>query len=136
MHKHHNTSGFTLIEMLVALILVGILGVVATGFLTPLKINQTSGLESQATNYARSYLELVKGRWLNPGTFSAKTLPVACAPASTNTNCDLKLTGDWTVSVPTTQTTAWTATDTIRTITVQAKLGTYSYEFSTFIAQP
>lgn len=54
-------GGFTLLEVLVA---VGILGVVATGFLTALNTNAraTRGFEEQtvAANLASSYLETIK----------------------------------------------------------------------------
>ena len=129
-------QGFTLIEMLVALALVGVLGVVATGFLAPFQISRRSALESQATSYARSYLELVKGRWLNAGNFGNRNLPQTCALTSTATDCDLKLSSDWSVGVDTAAVGAWTATDTIRLVTVKATRDTYSYEFSTLISQP
>jgi prepilin-type N-terminal cleavage/methylation domain-containing protein len=129
-------SGFSLVEMLVALALVGILGVVSSGFLTPFKISRTSARESVATNYARSYLELVKGRWLNPASFGSGALPKICATTDTATDCDLKLSSDWTVGVDATTVATWTAADTIRLVTVKASQGTDSYQFSTVISQP
>jgi prepilin-type N-terminal cleavage/methylation domain-containing protein len=129
-------SGFSLVEMLVALALVGILGVVSSGFLTPFKISRTSARESVATNYARSYLELVKGRWLNPASFGSGALPKICATTDTATDCDLQIPSDWTVGVDTTTVATWKAADTIRLVTVKASQGTDSYQFSTVISQP
>lgn len=134
--KRHSAAGFTLIEMIVSLVLVGILGVIATGFLTPLQINRRTAQEGQATNHARSYLELVKGRWLNTSTFATGSLPKVCAKTSTDTDCDLKMDTGWNVGVDATLVASWAATDTLRTVTVKASQGTYTYSFSTLISQP
>jgi prepilin-type N-terminal cleavage/methylation domain-containing protein len=129
-------AGFTLIEMMVALALVGILGIVASGFLTPFQINRHSSQESQATNYARSYLELVKGRWLNSASFKSGSLPKTCASGSTDTDCDFKLSTGWSLGISAADVTAWKDTDTLRLVTVKAEQGTFSYTFSTLISQP
>jgi prepilin-type N-terminal cleavage/methylation domain-containing protein len=70
------STGFSLIEMLVSLVLVGTLVLIASGFLLPLQLTRTSARESNALSYARSYLELLRASWLSDSAkFQAGTLP-------------------------------------------------------------
>jgi prepilin-type N-terminal cleavage/methylation domain-containing protein len=59
-HKIHSKKAFTLIEVLVALLLLSAVVFVATGFIIPLQVTRQSATESSALNYGRSYIELVK----------------------------------------------------------------------------
>ena len=73
--KPNGQAGFSLIEVLVAIGLVGILGVIAGGFVLPLRLTRTTSSESQSLTLARSYLELTKNRWLNKQDYENQKMP-------------------------------------------------------------
>ena len=127
MHK-----GFTIVEILVALMLLGVLGMVALGMVLPLRVNRDTNLETRATAYARSYLELVKGRWLTSTVYEAGTLPTTCTIGT----CDLLLEARWDVKVAT-PSPAWTVTDQLRKIDViVTNSDNKALTFSTLVAKP
>jgi prepilin-type N-terminal cleavage/methylation domain-containing protein len=132
-------SGLTLIEVLVSLVLVGMLGFVASGLLVPLKLTRTTSIEAQSTALARSYLELVKGRWLDDAKYSDpnNNLPITCATGSSTSPCDLKIPTDWTLGIDATVKTAWVNTERIRTVTVVVKApNNPAVTFSTLVTKP
>jgi prepilin-type N-terminal cleavage/methylation domain-containing protein len=130
-------SGFTIVELLVALLLLGALITVAGGFVLPLRLTRDSGAESKATAVAQSYLELLKGRWLAPADYAAQTLPVVCLNSSTATNCDLKIQDDWTLGIDATTKAAWTATEALRPVVVEiVSTGGRKITFRTLVARP
>ena len=119
--SNHHRSGFSLIEILVSLVLVGVLGLVAGGFLLPMRLSGNASGESQALAYARSSLEIVKNRWLNPGNFQSMVYP-----STTGANADIKLATGWTLSfdcknVGVTPSVNCSGTDQLRTLTVKVK---------------
>jgi prepilin-type N-terminal cleavage/methylation domain-containing protein len=108
-------AGFSLIEVLVAIGLVGILGVIAGGFILPLRLTRTSANESQSLTLARSYLELTKNRWLTKKDYENQTMP------TTNAGNDVKLPVGWTLTTvckEATLNTACSITDDFRTLKV------------------
>jgi prepilin-type N-terminal cleavage/methylation domain-containing protein len=115
-HKIHSKKAFTLIEVLVALLLLSAVVFVATGFIIPLQVTRQSATESSALNYGRSYIELVKVRWTQEGAYSTPTanLPVV---ATTGTP-DLLLPTGWSLE---TNSSTWTAAENSRTLTVTVK---------------
>jgi prepilin-type N-terminal cleavage/methylation domain-containing protein len=117
-------QGLTLIEMMVALVLVGILGLISGGFILPMKMNRDSNAQAQALSYARSYLEMVKGRWLDATVYKNKTLPTwKVKGASTPATADIEVPNGWEISVPeAASTTAWADTNNIRMVTVKIKI--------------
>jgi prepilin-type N-terminal cleavage/methylation domain-containing protein len=128
-------QGLTLVEVLVALVLLGVLGLISLGIVLPLRLNRDANLDTQATGLARSYLELVKTRWLDLPTFNALTLPNVCTTAAPT--CDLVINTGWTVEVPATVVTGWAATDNLRTVTVLVRQpGGNVVELSTLVARP
>jgi prepilin-type N-terminal cleavage/methylation domain-containing protein len=114
-------KGFTLIEMMVALVLVGLLGLIGGGFLLPMKMSRDANAQSQALSYARSYLEMIKGRWLDVNLYKNKTLPtVKIQGASTPATADIEVPTGWTISVvEASNAAAWADTNNIRTVTVK-----------------
>jgi prepilin-type N-terminal cleavage/methylation domain-containing protein len=116
--------GFTLVEMMVALVLVGVLGLISSGFLLPLQMNRKSNAQAQALSYARSYLEMVKGRWLDATLYKNKTLPTwKVKGAATPVTADIEVPQDWEIIVPeAASSTAWADTNNIRTVTVKIKI--------------
>jgi prepilin-type N-terminal cleavage/methylation domain-containing protein len=143
MTSKKHASGFTLIEILVALALLGILGVVASGFLLPLRINRDSAQESQALTYARSYVEILKSRWLDKNTFENKDAAGAIlspvtygAPVvGTTGTADIKFpSSDWKLE---TNKSTWASGDSIRTVevTVTPPNGK-KYKIITMVAHP
>jgi prepilin-type N-terminal cleavage/methylation domain-containing protein len=125
-------KGFTIVEILVALMLLGVLGMVALGMVLPLRINRDTNLETRATAYARSYLELIKGRWLTTSVYEAGTLPTICKTGT----CDLVLEDRWEVKVAT-PSPAWTVTDQIRKIdVVVTNSDNRAITFSTLVSRP
>jgi prepilin-type N-terminal cleavage/methylation domain-containing protein len=118
-HKHQ--KGFTLIEMMVALVLVGVLGLIGGGFLLPMKMTRDANAQSQALSYARSYLEMVKGRWLDVSMYKNKTLPTWKVQGA-NGSADIEVPVNWEISVPeAADASAWADTKNIRTVTVTIK---------------
>jgi prepilin-type N-terminal cleavage/methylation domain-containing protein len=113
--------GFTLIEMMVALVLVGVLGLIGGGFLIPMKMSRDANAQSQSLSYARSYLEMIKGRWLDATFYKNKTLPtVKIKGASTPVTADIEVPTGWTISVvEASNATAWADANNIRTVTVK-----------------
>lgn len=103
--------------MLVSLSLFGLLIIIASGFLVPLKLTRQSGTESQGTNLARAYIEIVKARWQTQAAYTQTgySLPIA---SGTDPKADIKLPTGWTLEV---NSTSWAVTDTIRTVTVTVK---------------
>jgi prepilin-type N-terminal cleavage/methylation domain-containing protein len=145
MKKVPNTraNGFTLIEILVALVLLGILGVVASGFLLPLRINRDSSQESQALTYARSYVEVLKSRWLDRNTFENKNtsgaglIPVTYgAPVVGTTGAvDIKIpSNEWKIE---TNSALWAPGDNLRTVEVKITTpNSKTYKVITMVTRP
>ena len=128
-------QGLTLAEVLVALVLLGVLGLVSLGIILPLRLNRDAGLSSQATGFARSYLELIKTRWLDLPTYNALTLPNVCTTSSSS--CDLVIATGWTVGIPGTVLSTWSATDNLRKVTVEVKQPDNKVvQLSTLVARP
>jgi type II secretory pathway pseudopilin PulG len=99
------------VEILVALSLVGVLGVVVGALSLPLQLTRRGTASSQALAEGRAYLEMVKATWRDAARWSAMTLPT-----TTGANADLKLPAGWTLSV--TRPQPWTANDTLRVVNV------------------
>jgi prepilin-type N-terminal cleavage/methylation domain-containing protein len=132
-------KGFTLVEMMVALVLVGILGLIGSGFLLPMQMNRQSNSQAQALSYARSYLEILKGRWLDVSLYKKKTLPTWKEKgASTPATADIEVPVDWEISVPeAASTTAWADGTNIRTVTVVVKIPNQpDFKLSSQITRP
>jgi prepilin-type N-terminal cleavage/methylation domain-containing protein len=89
----NKASGLTILEVMVSLLLLGILALIASGLVIPLRVNRDSGRETQALTYGRSYIELVKSLWLEPNKYTAITLPVV-----TGASPDIKLPTGWTIT--------------------------------------
>jgi prepilin-type N-terminal cleavage/methylation domain-containing protein len=131
--------GFTLVEMMVALVLVGVLGLISSGFLLPLQMNRKSNSQAQALSYARSYLEIVKGRWLDATLYKNKTLPtVKVKGAPSPATADIEVPEGWEISVPeAASSTAWADSKNIRTVTVKIKIPYQSdFTLSSQITRP
>jgi prepilin-type N-terminal cleavage/methylation domain-containing protein len=111
-------AGFSLIEMLISLALVGILGVIAGGFILPLRMTRNTSSQTQSLAIARSYLEITKNSWLNKINFEKQTLPTL-STANTSSS-DIKLPNDWTVTTDCKgiTNTICTATDELRTMKI------------------
>jgi prepilin-type N-terminal cleavage/methylation domain-containing protein len=115
-------GGFTLIELLVSLGLISLVGVVAGGFLLPLRLTRQANLETQGLSYARSYLEALKTRWVNtagynPANQATSARPVVAYATDTATvrdAADVVLPASWTVALAVTPSTG----DTYRSVTV------------------
>lgn len=135
--RNKHKKGFTIVELLVAITLLGVVALVATGFVIPLQVTRGSAIESQAVSYARTYIELVKSRWTDADTFrnsSGWGLPTV-GTAATN---DIVVPDGWTITVA--NTTAWTATQNVRTLTITVTPATSTggnpLTISTIIASP
>jgi prepilin-type N-terminal cleavage/methylation domain-containing protein len=140
--RAHKSKGFTLVEMMVALGLLGILGVVAGGFLLPMRMTSRTNNQSSGLTYARSYLEMVKNRWLELSTFKAITAPaIRVAPNTTPTVYDIEIPSGWTAtltcSLASNATIACDEGDQLRTVTVTITVPNQSsVKLSTLISRP
>jgi prepilin-type N-terminal cleavage/methylation domain-containing protein len=131
--------GLTLIEMMVALALVGVLGIIGGGLLLPMRMSREANAQSQALSYARSYLEMVKGRWLDANVYKNKTLPTWKIKGATNpASADMELPTGWAIAVPeASDATAWADTNNIRTVTVTVTMPALpEFKLSTQITRP
>jgi prepilin-type N-terminal cleavage/methylation domain-containing protein len=102
--------GFTLIEVLVSLTLVGVLGSASAGLIFPLRLGRQATSQAQALTVARSYLETARLRWRTPAGYAsgASVLPAASG---------VGLPAGWVLDTPGSQ--AWTGTDAVRTLSVR-----------------
>ncbi len=95
----HKKKGLTLVEILVALVMLAALILVAAGLLVPLQLTRTSSNDTQALTYARSYLELVRQRWLDPAKYEKTPTNTSIDPewptSGTTTAQDLRLPSGW-----------------------------------------
>ena len=78
----HTAQGFTLVEILVALLLLGIVIVAILAPLTGLfGLTQRSTRQMDATAQAQQAMELIRGQWLDPSRYAGNcvvgTLPQA-----------------------------------------------------------
>jgi prepilin-type N-terminal cleavage/methylation domain-containing protein len=113
-------SGFTIIEVLVSLVLVGGLVLILSTLVLPLQINRSTNIETQGIAFARSYLEIIKSRWqVRSGTTGflsgATSLPTWSDSLGT---ADVKVPTGWKIEV---DTTSWSSSSTLRTVTVVVK---------------
>ncbi len=85
-------EGFTLLELLVAVALLGALVLVAAGLVMPLWTTRTSSATGIAEGLARSYLELIRARWgdATRDDFASMLLPSCCGAGT-----DLSLPAGW-----------------------------------------
>jgi prepilin-type N-terminal cleavage/methylation domain-containing protein len=137
------TNGFTLIEILVSLALLGILGVVASGFLLPLRINRDSSQESQALTYARSYVEVLKSRWLDQKTFENKNSSGIALVPITYGAPTVGITGTVDIKLPSntwkleTNSASWAPGDNLRTVEVTITTpNSKTYKVITMVTRP
>jgi prepilin-type N-terminal cleavage/methylation domain-containing protein len=65
----YRRAGFSLVELLISLVILGVVVLLSLGLTIPLRLTRTSNLESQALNYTKSYIELVKVLWLQPNKY-------------------------------------------------------------------
>jgi type II secretory pathway pseudopilin PulG len=130
--------GLTLIEVLVSLALLGAVIFIVSGFILPLRVTRDSQVESNAVTYARSYIELVKVRWLNRDAFINATLPTAGASAAS----EIKLPQGWNIDVALRESGASAtplSADTLRPVIVTVKPSSDQktwVKLSTLIAKP
>jgi prepilin-type N-terminal cleavage/methylation domain-containing protein len=110
-------QGFTLVEVLVAMALLGILVIMASGLLIPLRITTQTSAEGRAASIARSYIEILKSRWLARTDYINSPYNVPSV-SDTSTSADIKLPSGWILTV---NSADWTSNDTLRTVTVTVK---------------
>ncbi len=117
LRNRYKRKGFSIIEVLVAILLLSTVILVGTGFVLPLQVTKKSALETTALAYGRSYLELLKVRWSDTAAYN---LPTGNLPSvSTNaTSADIKMPAGWQI-LP--NSTAWNVADNIRAVTITVK---------------
>jgi prepilin-type N-terminal cleavage/methylation domain-containing protein len=95
-------KGLTIVEVLVALVLLGALVLVSAGLLIPLQVTRKSSLDTQALSYARSYLELVRQLWLDPSKYELSPTNTSVDPdwptVSNIAGSALRLPTGWTLT--------------------------------------
>lgn len=117
--------GFTVIEVLVAILLLSTVILIGTGFILPLRVTQQTSIQTTALAYGRAYIELIKARWSESSSYTdaVTNLPTvssddADADSSDDADADIKMPTGWMLED---NRTAWAATDNIRTVTVIVK---------------
>jgi prepilin-type N-terminal cleavage/methylation domain-containing protein len=158
-------SGFTMVELLVAIVLLAAVVLLSQGLLIPLKITTRSNQESSALNYAKSYIELVKVNWLDstkygPSVAAVNTDFALATPNywpswGTTTGKDIKVPAGWTIAASVTSKTPASSTnakfaaaglvtlkDTLRLVTITVtppnlvSSGVSPVTLTTLIARP
>jgi prepilin-type N-terminal cleavage/methylation domain-containing protein len=109
--------GFTIIEVLVAILLLSTVILIATGFVLPLQVTRQSSIQTSALAYGRAYIELVKIRWTDSAAYTAATTNLPTV-SNNGTNADIKMPAGWVLQV---NSTTWTSTQNIRTVTVSVR---------------
>jgi prepilin-type N-terminal cleavage/methylation domain-containing protein len=114
-------SGFTIVELLVAMVLLAAVVLLAQGLLIPLNITSRSNQESSALNYAKSYIELVKVNWLESTKYGPNVADVnsdfsASTPSywpkwGTTSSVDIKVPSGWTIAASATSKTPASGAD-------------------------
>ena len=121
-HSRRSQGGFTLIEMIVSLGLISLVGVVAGGFLLPLRLTRQANTETQGLSYARSYLEALKTGWVTSAGYKPANQATSARPvvaydtdtAAVRAAADVVLPDSWTAALAITPST----NDTYRSVTV------------------
>jgi prepilin-type N-terminal cleavage/methylation domain-containing protein len=134
----HKENGFTLIEMLVSLVLLGVVLLVTSGLVLPLQLTRTASNETTGAAVAQSYLELVKNKWLNENSYTNMVLPVTCLKSDiTTVGCDIRVDSGWTLNIKPTVSSAWTSVQTLRSVVVEVTMPDGKIiPFSTLVARP
>ncbi len=134
MHK----NGFTLVEMLVSLVLLGVVLLITSGLVLPLRLTRTASQETTGAAIAQSYLELLKSKWLDETGYNNIILPVVCSKADTTTvGCDIRIENGWSLQIKSTVSAAWAANQTMRPVVVEVTtLDGKVIPFSTLVAKP
>lgn len=134
MRKH----GFTLVEMLVSLVLLGVVLLVTSGLVLPLRLTKTASNETTGAAVAQSYLELLKSKWLDDTNYTNMVLPLVCTKTDTTTiGCDIRIDTGWTLAIKSSVSTAWGATQTLRPVVVEVTMADGKIiPFSTLVARP
>jgi prepilin-type N-terminal cleavage/methylation domain-containing protein len=105
--SNNRRAGFSLVELLISLVILGVVVLLSLGLTIPLRLTRTSNLESQALNFSKSYLELVKVLWLQPNKYGPDIATVntdfnattpSYWPKINGTGYDLKLPTGWTMT--------------------------------------
>jgi prepilin-type N-terminal cleavage/methylation domain-containing protein len=102
MRTQSRKKGLTIVEVLVALVLLGALVLVSAGLLIPLQVTRKSNLDTQALSYARSYLELVRQLWLDPTKYESTPTNTSVNPSwptwGTTSGFSLRLPVGWSLA--------------------------------------
>ena len=112
-------SGFTLIEILISLVLVGLLILITSSLILPLRLTRSSNIETQAVAFGQSYIELIKSRWQVQSNFIAGEALLPKASSSPSPAPEILLPAGWTLVVD--GASSWTTNDTIRIVKVIVK---------------
>jgi prepilin-type N-terminal cleavage/methylation domain-containing protein len=153
-------SGLTLIEVLVSLALLGVIVFIMQGFVIPIKVTKQSSTESNALNFAKSYIELVKVNWLQSSLYGPSLSTVNADTAftywpewGTIGSPAIKLPANWTITATATSANTTSASntkfttaklislqDTLRLVTVTVTpptdFGSKPVVLTTLIARP
>jgi type II secretory pathway pseudopilin PulG len=95
------SAGLTLIEVLVSLGIVGLIAITVGYFTLPLNLTRKSNVETQALTIARTYMEIIKGRWsdINDTGFNAMTGLPTVSDVNSAIVTDIKIPVGWTLVV-------------------------------------
>lgn len=130
-------QGFSLVEVIVAVGLLGVMALIVSGFIIPLQVTRSSSVETQAMVYAKTYIEITKNRWLDPNTFtnSANAWSTPTVSSNASTNPDILIPANWSISAI--GASGWTAGDTLRNLKVQVTDNlNKTYTVETQVAKP
>jgi type II secretory pathway pseudopilin PulG len=95
------SAGLTLVEILVSLGIVSLIAITVGYFTLPLNLTRKSNVETQALTIARTYMEIVKGRWsdINDAGYATKTGLPTVSDVNSATVTDIKIPVGWSVVV-------------------------------------
>jgi type II secretory pathway pseudopilin PulG len=99
--SYSRLAGLTLIEILVSLGIVSLIAITVGYFTLPLNLTRKSNVETQALTIARTYMEIVKGRWsdINDTGYTTMTGLPTVSEIGNAAVTDIKIPVGWTLVV-------------------------------------
>ena len=74
-HKHHRQSGFSTLELMMAIVVLAI-AVIGASLIPALSLGRNTDAKTYAANIAREVLDTYRGVWLNRTTFKNGDEPI------------------------------------------------------------
>ncbi|GGJ53976.1 prepilin-type N-terminal cleavage/methylation domain-containing protein [Deinococcus roseus] len=71
-----NNKGVTIIEILIAIALIGVISILSTYFLSGFQLNSAAQYDTNMQAFSRSYMDDVRAYWSIAGNYKSNMLPI------------------------------------------------------------